>query len=601
MTKKKAIASSVDCGQRKKVEGADDLKLEKQIRNCVQDILAEKIQLESYIKSETRAAQMKVTGFIGVILAATALAGFFGWNQIVERVSTNAAAKIADDVALTTAKEFVQTSVLQMISNSVPTMIDKTVPQMIRDSVAKTERNLKEDITKYVENEVVQLANNEESLMALYGNTEEKLSLVPVMAQARAGDRGSYEELIRVAKEKPSLAPFINAAIIEVDAQYQSKKFNHYGYNITLKRQGSKNLELVDYVEIVNADNDWNCDGAINDLVATGRKEFVCSLVRLVKNTKRLDSVYLAISGIEQLTSKAFRPLAIRDVLEWWETAKEKPEYFSPYQAFCDLRREFNDRRMLTTTNKVDYCAFLARFDNLQKRFPNCSAIPEFILAIVAYSPFREEVICSDNNVYKRSLEASEKMPFGKTDKWHCYKALYDAYHGSFYEGINARLEISPSFGEELKKSGLFNSTLFERSDINWTGKSKRDSGLSVSKNGNTLNTRLEAGSPPSNVLGFIKVKILPGKHILPLPFIRDDSIAKECLDTKLTAAKEGDVISWTIDQRIYFYRYDGAKWISENGMVANDVEIPVGQCEISYERVKNEESEMSFAGVISL
>ena len=32
-----------------------------------------------------------------------------------------------------------------------------------------------------------------------------------------------------------------------------------------------------------------------------------------------------------------------------------------------------------------------------------------------------------------------------------------------------------------------------------------------------------------------------------------------------------------------------------------DDVEIPAGQCEITYERVKDEESEMSFAGPVRL
>ena len=597
--KKSSGECARECGQRKNVVEPETVKLAQQIQQCVDNAFADKLRLESYIKNETRAALLKVTSFIGIILGAITITGFFGWNQIVERVSTNAAAKVANDVALTAARELIQTSVSGMISNSVPEMIDNTVPQMILDRVDKTEKQLKKEITEYVEGQFVRLEANEESIMDLYRKTEERLSLVPVMAEARAGNRVSYEKLKQTAKDNPALALFIDAAINEVDAQYQSKKSSHYRYNITLKAPRARKLDLVDYVEIVNADNDWNCDGAINDLVATGRKEFVCSLVRLVQGSKRLDSVYLAIVGIEKLTNKSFRPLDIQDVLQWWETAKKTPEYHSSYQEFCDLRREFNDRRLIATTNKVDFHQFVSKFDNLLNRNPDCSVIPEYILAIVAYSPFQKEVICKENSIFKRALDMSSKMPFGKTDKWYCYKALYNAYHGALCDGINARLAVSQSFEEELRKSGLFNSSLFERDDINWAGKSKKSN--DIHRKEDSFQKSSESIHPPSNVLGYITVKIKSGKYILPLPFVRADGIVKERLASKTIYAKDGDTISWTIDQQTYCYTYDGEHWISENGEDANDIEIPVGQCDISYERVKDEESEMPFAGAISL
>ena len=597
--KKSSVECTHGCEQRKNVTALESVRIEQQIQHCVDNAFADKLRLESYIKNETRVALLKVTGFIGIILGFITITGFFGWNQIVERVSTNAAAKVANDVALTAARELIQTSVSGMISNSVPDMIDDIVPRMILDRVDKTERQLKKEITKYVEGQFVRLEANEKSIMDLYRKTEEQLSLVPVMAEARAGNRVSYEKLKQTAKENPSLSLFIDAAINEVDAQYQSKKSSYYRYNITLKAPGSRKLDLVDYVEIVNADNEWNCDGAINDLVATGRKEFVSSLVRLVQGSKRLDSVYLAIVGIEKLTNKAFRPLDIQGVLQWWNTAKMTLEYHSPYQEFCDLRHEFNDKSLIVTTNKVAFHEFISKFDILLNRVSDCSAVPEYILAIVAYSPFQKEFICAENSIFKRALDMSSKMPFGKTDKWYCYKALYDAYHGALYDGINARLKVSQSFAEELRRSGLFNNSLFEQDSINWTGKSKTNDDDHRKEDLGQKSS--ESIPPPSNVLGYITVKIKPGKHILPLPFVRADGTVKERLDSKIIYAKDGDTISWTIDQQTYCYTYDGKHWISENGEEANDIEIPVGQCDISYERIKDEESEMSFAGVVSL
>lgn len=574
---------------------------ERLIEDKIHKAFMEKMQLESYIKNETRAALVKVTGFITAILAAITVAGFLGWNQIVERVSTNAAAKVANDVALSTARELIHNSVMGMISNSVPSIIDNTVPQMVLDSIGKTERQLKGDITEYVSNQLVRLEQNEKSIIDLYMETEKKLSLVPIMAEARAGDRASYEKLRQMAEDGQGLSLFISPAIGEIESQYRSKKFNHYNYYITLKSPGARELELDDYVEIANADNDWNCDGAVNDLVNTGRKEFVATLVRVVKCSKRLDSVYLAICGIEKLTNKSFPPLAIQDVLQWWETAKKTSEYHSPYQYFCDLRREFRDQGNKLLTNKSDFYAYVSRFDDLLTRHPDCQAISKYVLAIVAYSPFSQDIICADNSIYKRALDVLARTPFGQTDKWYCYKSFYDAFKGGLYEGINARLKVSNSFEEELKKSGLFRSSLFEREDLNWPSRRKKaDSRLRTGKA--TLSQDIDAPEKASSsVIGYITVNIKRGKRKLSLPFIRQDDLSKERLSSKSNAAKEDDVISWIIDRQTYSYKYTGGHWIAGDGAVADDVEIPVGQCEITYERVKDEESEMSFAGPVRL
>ena len=599
-TKKQRINRVDDCAGQSSVQilGHFD---EKQIEEKMHKALMEKMQLETYIKSETRAALVKVTGFITAILAAITVAGFLGWNQIVERVSTNAAAKVANDVALSAARDLIHNSVMGMISNSVPRMIDNTVPQMISDTVGQTERQLKEGITEYVSNQLVRLERNEKSIMGLYAETEKKLSLVPIMAEARAGDRASYEKLRKISDDDQRLALFICPAIGEIESQYRSKKFNNYNYNIVLKTPDSTKLDLEDYVEIVNADNDWNCDGAINGLIHTGKKEFVATLVRVVKFSKRLDSIYLAICGIEKLTNKSFSPLAIQDVLRWWETAKETSEYHSPYQAVCDLRREVGNHGMQLTTNKTDFLSFVSRFDELLTRYPDCQANSKLILTIVAYSPFRQDIICADNSIYKRALDALEPTPFGQTDKWYCYKSIYDAFRGGLYEGINARLKVSDSFEEELRKSGLFNNSLFERDDLNWPSRRKQvDNQPNAGKASSSQDIDVP-GSLPSSVIGYITVNIQRGKRQLPLPFIRQDGIAKERLISKSNGAKEGDVISWTIDQQIYSYKYTGRHWIAGDGAVADDVEIPAGQCEITYERVKDEESEMSFAGPVRL
>ena len=610
-------------------ESSHSNELEQMIQNRVEKALSEKIQLEAYIKSETRAATNSVYKFIAAVLGFFTIAGFLCWDKILDHVSTKTVAKVATNVAETETKKLIQNQVVGIISNSVPgivgdvvpgmikaavpdmiemsvpamiktavpDMIAQAVPEMIRREVKESEQHLK-DVAAKIDTKFANLEKEEKSLAEKYQKAEAKLSFVPIMAEARAGNRISYDKLVQAIKENPDLAEFIAPAVNEVKAQYKEMKFIHRHYGVTLQQPDAPKLKLDDYVNIINGDYEWNCNGAINDLVATRRKEFVATLLRVVEKSKRLDSVYLAIAGIEKLTNKSFPPIGIDEVLQWWKTASTTAEYHSPYEYFYDLRHEFATNS-LTQTDQIALCSYLSRFSELQDKYPDYTTISEFILTVAAYSKFRKSIICSTNECfYKKALDITQRTPFGKTDKWYCFKALNDAYLGGLDEGINERLKASPSFEKELKDSGMFNSSLFESKEINWPSKAKRLPPVPVAKKNPP--SRL---SPPeglkSQVQGYVTVRLKKGKQPLSLPFVKDSGIPREKLGSKSEAAREGDVISWTIDQHTYNYTFSNGQWYDEDDKKADDVEIPVGQCGILYERVENEETDMAFAGTL--
>ena len=610
-------------------ESSHGNELEQMIQNRVEKALSEKIQLEAYIKSETRAATNSVYKFIAAVLGLFTIAGFLCWDKILDHVSTKTVAKVATNVAETETKKLIQNQVVGIISNSVPgivgdvvpgmikaavpdmiemsvpamiktavpDMIAQSVPEMIRREVKESEQHLK-DVAAKIDTKFANLEKEEKSLAEKYQKAEAKLSFVPMMAEARAGNRISYDKLVQAIKENPDLAEFIAPAVNEVKAQYKEMKFIHRHYGVTLQQPDAPKLKLDDYVNIINGDYEWNCNGAINDLVATRRKEFVATLLRVVEKSKRLDSVYLAIAGIEKLTNKSFPPIGIDEVLQWWKTASTTAEYHSPYEYFCDLRHEFATNS-LTQTDQIALCSYLSRFSELQDKYPDYTTISEFILTVAAYSKFRKSIICSTNECfYKKALDITQRTPFGKTDKWYCFKALNDKYLGGLDEGINERLKASPSFEKELKDSGMFNSSLFESKEINWPSKAKRLPPVPVAKKNPP--SRL---SPPeglkSQVQGYVTVRLKKGKQPLSLPFVKDSGIPREKLGSKSEAAREGDVISWTIDQHTYNYTFSNGQWYDEDDKKADDVEIPVGQCGILYERVENEETDMAFAGTL--
>ena len=580
-------------------EDASTPNFDELIRNQVDKAFADKLRLEAFIKSEARSAFIKISSLTGIVFGAIALAGFFGWNQILERVATNAAAKVADDVALTTAKAYINESASTLVSNTVPAIIDSSVPQMISAKIERTEKQLKKDMSDYVTNQIALLKTDEQSLIDKYQILEAKLSYLPYMAEARGGNRKSYDHLRNAVTNNPELASFINAAVSEVENQYKAKKFFRDRYAVTLKTPGTTKLDEEDYVTIIMADNDWNCDGAINDLSRSKKKEFVCVYVNVVANSKRLDSVYLAIAAIESATNKSFSPIGVDDVLTWWGTIKEQKEFDSPWVPYIKLRNDMTSLGGSVITNKATFLSIMAKCGRLLEKYPKFEPLAKNMLLQIAYSPFKSEIIEEENGLFKHALDACHGTKFANTDKWYCYKALYDDFHGQLETTVISRLKESPSFEDELKKSGLFRPEMFEMKVFDWPSKKKRATPTVETKNAKEHDFSISSKS--SGMVGYVTLHIKQGKQCLEIPFIRDDNFAREKLKSKVApSVVKGDIISWTIDQVEHQYEFNGEIWINAEGESANEVEIPIGQCQIFYERVDPIETDMSFAGIVA-
>ena len=605
MVRKKSKPTAIKLSTQQK--NPPSFQLDELVRDRVREAFADKLRLETFIKNETRAATFKICGLTGVLFGAITIAGFIGWDQILERVATNAAAKVADDVALTTAKTFINDSASILVSNTVPIIIDSSVPQMISDKIVQTERQLKQDMSDYVASQITLLKADEQALVDKYRVLEAKLSYLPYMAEARGGNRKSYDVLRNAATNNPELASFINAAINEVENQYKTKKFFHDRYSVTLKRPDSKKWDDEDYVMIITADNDWNCDGAINDLSASKKKEFVSVYVNAVAHSKRLDSVYLAITAIENATKKSFPAIGVDDVLAWWDTVRESEEYDSAWMSYVKLKNEMIKLGDSIITNRTEFNSIVSQQNSLLMKHPKFVPLARNMLLLIAYSPFRKEIIRAENSPFMNALDACQDTPFGKTDKWYCYKAFYAIFHGQFQEIVANRLKESPSFESEMKICGLFNPGLFDRDVFDWPSKKEQSGAIDANKTESketTIESTSDATVMPksSGIVGYVTVHIKQGKQDLRIPFVNDDNFTKEKLESKgAPFAIKGDVISWTIEQDEYQYEFNGEEWIDGNGETANDIEIPIGSCQIFYERTEPIETDMSFSGIVAL
>lgn len=72
------------------------------------------------------------------------------------------------------------------------------------------------------------------------------------------------------------------------------------------------------------------------------------------------------------------------------------------------------------------------------------------------------------------------------------------------------------------------------------------------------------------------------------------NSVMQKIGDLK-TGVCQGDSISWNLDGEVFRFNYDGKDWVDVNSNKVEDVIIPAGVTRITYERIKDEKTSVTF------
>ena len=72
--------------------------------------------------------------------------------------------------------------------------------------------------------------------------------------------------------------------------------------------------------------------------------------------------------------------------------------------------------------------------------------------------------------------------------------------------------------------------------------------------------------------------------------------LPREKLGEKKMGVLVGDAISWPDNGNEVRYEFDGTDWKTKEGENADEVGIPVGEFLITYERVLDQKTELSFS-----
>lgn len=305
--------------------GAQVAEVEKKLDGKIDKIVSEVRdyeKLEHIIEAKAKDAVSTVNKRLTVFSFILTITGLFGWNILVKHTTDSAISRIAGTSAhdiITTVVSNQLDQAQKNISQKVTSEITSQVPEMIAANVSDLR-------------ELSRTAD--ENIKAMRSIVE----TMTVVSSARAHSRKHYNRLIALANGTNNTveSTIASDAIKTIQGQYEQQNFSFDFYRPTLTKDGLQK-EIKDLVYIARADLAHNCSGAVADLIALNNKEVVGTLVHVVENTKQLDTLALAIMGIERLTGKRFRTLDSDSVLAWWKEADKNKLYHSDYEWYCDM------------------------------------------------------------------------------------------------------------------------------------------------------------------------------------------------------------------------------------------------------------------------
>lgn len=539
------------------------------------------------------------------ISLAVAVCGYFGGPALIQK-------KVGEYLETATSQ-----ASLSVISNLSASIVHKDVPKMISESIESSVKVMKAQIDeiKRDEDSIREELRNASGAIQKASRSEAeivaKLALIDAMVAARAGDRRSYEELLSLSTSTNQNATLAKNAVAEIDWRYQQRRYSVRNARFRLQRPDLQ-LSNADFVSIIHADNDWNCDGAINELVDTNDKGFVETLVYAVMTSKRLDSVDTAIEGLQALTGRSFKALGIDEVSKWWAEAKTNAVYHSGYEQYHELIADFQGVKGSVPVDQILKIINKAR--DLTKEHPNLS--PAWRLITILISALPEGVRFSDGRqeLCESAFSNYEKHVADKADA--CLLNIYLSAKGLKDQDVikltNDAIAKYADFEVRARKSHLFTDSFFSNPAINWRNKivapeqahqtqTTTTTAKAQDNAQSTLIKTLPRGIETDTVVGYMPITIRKGQRaLLELPVNKNILQVKNTL-VALGGSVDGDVISWTINERSYAYAYHDEHWRNDAGDIADDINVPVGDAIIYYDRKADVETRLTFCGQFNI
>jgi len=296
---------------------------EDRVRMIVEEMLVSPVERRVYVGLlEEHAKELRVDlwvkgAFVLVSsIAITALGIWTGWAGIKEALTKHVTVELAkEEVA-----KVINNDVSGMISNNVPSIISDQVPEMISNKVSILESEM---LKRFLDQHTL-LTEQEH-------HVTDRIELISTMLAATMGSRHDYDKLCQLKSSKNDVSPDVARIVDWIQRRYQLKALRREDCPLVLRENGKQYAPGV-YIATIHDVSGINSAAAVNDLASFGRKEYVESLVYAVQNTDHLDTLYLAIIGIKDLTGESFSALGADEVLKWWSLNSTNEVYKNSYE-----------------------------------------------------------------------------------------------------------------------------------------------------------------------------------------------------------------------------------------------------------------------------
>lgn len=232
-------------------------------------------------------------------------------------------------------------------------------PEWIKNRV---ENFIRENIIGKKATEIVTTETNklvEDNLAPL----KEQLKIQRYVIAAKAGERDDFDELKKIASEKPNPAKDIVNAIREIEFYYDEIKFRQSGPSLGGHYFSLAIEDIIDTYRYSDPKLDVRV-AAIGTLINfpypnSIKPNIVQELCESIISEKNLRVIAKTTYLLQQLTGEYFRPLEIEYVKEWWAKHKNETKYRSPYKHYFEALLYIKERGTLADTEKREVVALL--------------------------------------------------------------------------------------------------------------------------------------------------------------------------------------------------------------------------------------------------
>ena len=585
--------------------GAQIAEVEKKLDGKIDKIVSEvrdyeKLEhiIEAKAKDAVSAVDKRMGVYVLIFSGLIFIAGVIGWEYLINKSSELAIEGISKTASHQTILHVVSNQVSKA-QNDIESAVAKEIGSLVSKEVGVHTRIFRDESEKTV---------------SRMRDIKSQVDVMSIIFAARANSREHYDQLLKLSSDTNKVveARIAKDAIKAIEETYKQRKYSFDYYRPGLKMNDGRKLETELLIKLVRADNDWNCDGAIGELARLNRKEFVATMIHAVQYSKRIDTVYLAITYIEKLTGKSFQPLGITEVLEWWKVADKDKQYHSQYEWYCDMTDKIIGNN--SVNSKKSITELIAESQQKKETDPSFKIASKLIIHLITLFPDFEAMLKDGRQeLYRNALKDLEGSQF-QDSSWYVNNAYFLCLTDKveFYKYVEERLKDHPGFEEDLKRSSLFTDAFFESEHIKWPSKlppeQRRQTPMPdvltiplnrtrfVFENAPQVQTPKKRQINSQNAVGFFTVEIKKGiRELTELPTNGTVCAFMQKLGDLKSGVCKGDSISWTISDVSYRFKSDGLNWLDANTNKVEDVIIPSGATRITYDRTKDEESSITF------